>query len=222
MRTFRHRRGRIIFEIVAALLLASVAGANWAEGHSTSSMIAAAGLAVYGVYRSVMLFARNPALGYGDRGVQVGRLFNVSDYRWDQIREIRETIWKRPYIPFMHWLPKERHYIELQLAGSTIPIKIRADMIELPADGVKQVIDGFRAAQIAALGERGAAMARLGANPAEQARAVVTGVQAERLQRLSIGSDDAQHEEGGAQMAASPAPRPAYVPQQPVFGRKVS
>src|SRR6478672_9054541 len=100
MRTFRHRRGRILFEIFGALLLGSIAGANWVDGRSMSSLIAGIGLTLYAAYRSVLLFERNPALGYGDRGVQVGRLFRVSDYRWDQVREIRETIWKRPYIPF--------------------------------------------------------------------------------------------------------------------------
>ena len=222
MRSFRHRRGRITFEILGALLLGSIAGANWADGRSTSSLIAASGLTLYALYRSVMLFARNPALAYGERGVRVGRLLKVSDYRWDQVRENRETVWKRPYIPFMHWLPMERHYLELQAVDSAVPIKIRVDMMELPPDGVKQVIDGFREAQVAALGHRGAAMARLGASSSEQSRAPVSGVQAERLQRLGLGSTDAEGEAAAAQPEPSAPQRQFNLPPQPVFGRKVS
>ena len=117
------------------------------------------------IVRFFILFVRNPALAYGHTGVQVGGLLGVREYRWQQVRDIRETVWKRPYIPFMHWLPKERHYLELEIDADRA-VKLRSDMIELPAGGVKEVIEGFRAAQIGALGDRGAAMARLGAKGA--------------------------------------------------------
>ena len=220
VRTFRHRRGRILFEIFAAFLLASVAAANWVDRHSISSGFAAVPLTLYGIFRIVMLFARNPALGYGDRGVQVGRLFRVSEYRWGQVRELRETIWKRPYVPFMHWLPKERNYLELQILSSAMAIKIRADMMELPPNGVRQLIVEFRAAQIAALGERGAAMARLGGRQTELSQAPASGLQAERLQRLGIGSSP--EVSGAAPEGQAAAARPVTAPSYPVFGRKSS
>jgi hypothetical protein len=219
MRSFRHRRGRIIFEILAALLLASIAGARFAEGGAITSLVATLGLTVYGLYRIGSLFVRNPALAYGNEGVQVGGLLAVKDYRWQLIRDIRETVWKRPYIPFMHWLPKERHYLEIEMnAGGKV--KLRSDMMELPPNGVKEVIEGFRAAQVAALGDRGAAMARLGAKDAQQAAAPLSGVQAERMRRLGLGSDDAEPASGELQPEA-PVPHGAAM-QRPVFGRKVS
>ena len=217
MRSFRHRRVRIVLEILGALLLASIAGARFEEGRAITSLIAALGLGGFGLYRLVTLFARNPALAYGNSGVQVGGLLAVRDYRWQDVRDIRETVWKRPYIPFMHWLPKERHYLEIEMnAGAKV--KLRSEMMELPPNGVKEVIESFRAAQISALGDRGAAMARLGAKEAEQRSAPVSGVQAERLQRLGLGPDPEEPID---------APPVAAVPQvgmaqRPVFGRKVS
>jgi hypothetical protein len=219
MRTFRHRRGRIFFEIFGALFIASIAGARFEEGRAITSLIAAFGLASYALYRAASLFVRNPALAYGDKGVRIGQLLAVRDFGWAEVRDIRETVWKRPYIPFMHWLPKERHYLEIALGG-TRSVKLRSDMMELPAGGVKELIQSFRNAQIAALGERGAAMARLGASQSQRAAAPPSGVQAERLQRLGLGGDEA---EDGATEATAPAPMPeANFAPRPVFGRKVS
>jgi hypothetical protein len=220
MRSFRHRRGRIIFEIVGALLIASIAAERWVDGQSISGLIAAAALTLYALYRSVILFARNPALAFGESGVQVGRLFRISNYQWSEVRDIRESVWTRPYIPFMHWLPKERQYIELQTQSETV--KVRPDMMELPSDGVKQVIEGLRAAQVAALGERGAATARLGAKPTDQPHAPPSGVQAERLQRLGIGSVTPEDGDSPGQGWAAATPRQVSTPSHPVFGRKVS
>ena len=64
-------------------------------------------------------------------------------------------------------------------------------VMELPAGGVKEVIESFRTAQIAALGERGAAIARLGAKQSEVAPAPASALQAERWQRLGLGPDPA-------------------------------
>ena len=214
MRSFRHRRGKILFEIFAALLLGSLAAARWAGNHSIFALIAATALTSYALFRMVMLFARNPALAYGDNGVQVGRLLKVSSFDWSDLRDVRESVWKRPYIPFMHWLPKERQYIELQTRKETV--KVRPDMMELPVEGVKQIIQDLRAGQISVLGERGAAVARLGANPHQSQS--ISGVQAERLQRLGIGTSDAQPPEEAPHAPA----RSLNVPTAPVFGRKVS
>ena len=219
MRSFRHRRGRITFEIVGVLLVASIAGSRYEVGGAITSLVAAFALTSYALYRVGALLVRNPALAYGDKGVQVGGLFYVRDYRWQQIRDIRETVWKRPYIPFMHWLPKERYYLEIETSDAA-KVKLRSDMMELPPNGVKQIIESFRAAQISALGDRGAAMARLGAKEAEQRPAPVSGVQAERLQRLGIGHDAAE-----APSADTPASAPMShggMPQRPVFGRNAS
>jgi hypothetical protein len=225
MTCFRHRRALILFEIFAAFLLASIAGARGLDAHSIRSLIVAAAIALYGCWRAVMLFCRNPALAYGEKGVRAGRLFKVCDYTWSQARDIREVHWKRPYIPYLNWLPKTRDYIELliQDAGvETGSLKIRADMIELPPGGVKQIIQGFRAAQVAALGERGAARARLGAMEADEAVAPSSALQAERWQRLGIGAES--EEDMTAEIPVErPAPVPqAYVPPRPVFGRKIS
>jgi hypothetical protein len=219
MRSFRHRRGRIIFEIIGALVVGSIAAARWEEGRAITSLIAALGLGLYGFYRIVTLFVRNPALAYGDTGVQLGGLAGVRHYRWQQVREIRENVWKRPYIPFMHWLPKERHYLELEM-NAEHPVKLRSDMMELPAGGVKEIIESFRAAQIAALGERGAAMARLGAKQPEQAPAPASALQAERWQRLGLAPDTADDEP--VETSAPEAVPQAGMAPRPVFGRKVS
>ena len=219
MRSFRHRRGRIIFEILGALLLASIAGARFGDGRAITSLIAALGLTFYALYRVGALFVRNPALAYGNKGVEVGALFKVREFRWQDVRDIRDTVWKRPYIPFMHWLPKERHYLEIEMnAGGKV--KLRSDMMELPPNGVKEIIEGFRAAQVSALGDRGAAMARLGAKEAGPRSAPVTGVQAERLQRLGIGTEPV--ETGAVETPISALMPHAGVPQRPVFGRKAS
>jgi hypothetical protein len=219
MRSFRHRRGRILFEIFGVLLVASIAGSRYEVGGAITSLVAAFALASYALYRVGALLVRNPALAYGDKGVEVGGLMKVRDFRWQQVRDIRETVWKRPYIPFMHWLPKERHYLEIEMnAGAKV--KLRSDMMELPPNGVKEIIEGFRAAQVSALGDRGAAMARLGAKEAEQRTAPVSGLQAERLQRLGIGTDTTEPASPETP-ASAPVPN-AGVPQRAVFGRKVS
>jgi hypothetical protein len=211
-------RGRIFLEIFGAFFIASIAAARWEKGHAITSLIAALGLAFYGFYRSVTLFVRNPALAYADKGVQFGGLLTVRDYRWPQVREIRETVWKRPYIPFMHWLPKERHYLEIEISGAG-SVKLRSDTMELPAGGVKEVIASFRAAQIAVLGERGAAMARLGANQSERPGAPASALQAGRWQRLGLGEDAV---DGSAEIAAPLAQHEPGLAPRPVFGRKVS
>lgn len=219
MRSFRHRRGRITFEIFGVLLVASLAGSRWEVGGAITSLVAAVALTSYALYRVSALLVRNPALAYGDKGVQVGGLFSVRDYRWQQIRDIRETVWKRPYIPFMHWLPKERHYLEIE-TNDAGKVKLRSDMIELPPNGVKGILEGFRAAQIAALGDRGAAMARLGAKEAEQSAAPLSGVQADRMRRLGLAPDEA--EANSPEIPAEALMPSVGMPQRPVFGRKVS
>ena len=219
MRSFRHRRGRIIFEILGALLLASIAASRWVEEGSITSLIAALALASYAAYRVTAVMLRNPALAYGDKGVQVGGFLSVRDYAWQQIRDIRETVWKRPNIPFIRWLPQERYYLEIETNGPG-KVKLRSDMIELPPNGAKEIIEGFRAAQVSALGDRGAAMARLGAKDAEQSAAPMSGLQVERMRRLGLGTDDV--EQASAEMPAE-SPMPHAGPhQRPVFGRKVS
>jgi hypothetical protein len=220
---FRHRRGRILFEIFGSLLIASIAAARWEDSHSIRALIAAVPLTLYGLYRIITLFARNPAFGYGEKGVQIGRLFTVDNYRWDQVGEIELTHWKRPYIPFLSWLPKERHYLELQVRAGGLASgsrRIRPEMIELPQGGVKQVIEGFRSAQVAALGQRGAAMARLGANHPIQQAAPASALQAERWQRLGIGAE-ATEDASAEAPATAPIPQLTVAPR-PVFGRKVS
>lgn len=219
MRSFRHLRGRIMFEIFSALLLASIAAARWEEEGKLSSIIAAVGLTSYALFRSLRLCVSNPALAYGHRGVQVGTLFGVKDYRWDQVRDIREAVWERPRIPYLCWVPKERQYLELEIVGGG-SVRLRPDMMELPPNGVKEIIKRFRDAQVAALGERGAAMARLGAKEAKLAPAPVLGVQAERLHRLGIGADPA--EPTPVETAVSTPMPQAGAPSRPVFGRKVS
>lgn len=225
MACFRHRRTLILFEALGAFFIASAAGARGLDIHSTWSLIVAAVIALYGCWRTVILFARNPALAYGDKGVQAGRLFRIRDYKWTQVRDIREVHWTRPYIPYLNWLPKKRDYIELLIQGAgveTRSLRIRSDMIELPPDGVRQIIQGFRAAQVAALGERGAARARLGAQEADQAIAPASALHAERWQRLGIGTDTVE-ETAAQDRGETPAPvQPPYVPPRPVFGRKVS
>jgi hypothetical protein len=242
MARYRHRRGKILFEVFGTFLLAS-ATAAWGAGYALRLLIVAALIALYGLYRAVMLFSRNPALAYDQKGVQVGRLFKISAYKWGQIRDIREVHWQRPSInssiPYMRWylswvycyiyfLPQERDYIELLIQDAGLgsgSFRIRADMIELPPGGVKEIIQGFRGAQVAALGDRGAALARLGASEADKARAPASGVQAERWQRLGIGAesdgDAAASAEGPTETLAAAAPQ-AYVPPRPVFGRKTS
>jgi hypothetical protein len=224
MRSCRHRRGRITFEILGALLVASLGVARWEANHSIRGLILAVAVGAYALYRSVMLLARNPAFAYGNHGVQVGRVLKVCQFRWDQIRDIRETVWHRPHIPFLHFLPSERHYIELQIHDAGVEsgtMKLRTDMIELPAGGVKEVIDSFRAAQIAALGERGAASARLGVKASGEAAQPLSAIQWERMQRLGIGVDEQHGGEAIAQPAAQPAAPQPNLPQRPAFGRKV-
>lgn len=224
MRSFRHKRGRILFEIFGAFLLASLAAGRGVTYHSTRSLIVGGVIALYALYRTVMLFARNPALGFGGNGVQVGQLFKVHDFRWNQVREIQEVHWKRPSIPYLNWLPKERHYLELKIQSAGLDsgsIKIRSDMIELPARGVKQIIEDFRAAQVASLGERGAAMARLGAREGGNSAAPASALQAERWQRLGLGAEDVSDDASAESVVPAPGPHPG-VPPRPVFGRKVS
>ena len=219
MRSFRHRRGRILFEIFAAVLLDSLAVERWVEGGSIIGLVAASVLTLYAVYRSIMLFARNPALAYGQRGVRVGGVLKIRDYQWSEVRDIRETVWTRPYIPFMHFIPKQREYIEFHVGSEKI--RLRPEMMELPPEGMKEIIRELKSAQVAALGERGAAVARLGGNPVEQ-RPAASGVQAERLQRLGLGTTTAETEASDSR-DQSPAPaRQIYAPQQRGFGRKAS
>jgi len=118
----------------------------------------------------------------------------------------------------MNWLPKERHYLEVETIGAAT-LKMRPDMMELPPGGVGEVIKGFRAAQVEALGERGAAMARLGAKP-EPRSAPMSALQSKRLQRLGIGTDET--EDSPSEIAAPGSTPQAGLQPRPVFGRKVS
>jgi hypothetical protein len=220
MAHFRQRRGRILLEIVGAFLIASAAAARGVVRHSIISLIVAAAIVLYGIYRSVMLFTRNPALAYDEKCVRVGRLARIDQHHWDRVRDIREAHWERPSIPFLNWLPKERDYIELLIDGAG-PLKIRPDMIELPAGGVKQIIKDFRAAQAAVLGERGAARARLGEKQADNSTAPVSAAQAERWRRLGITMDTT--EDGGEEKSMDqPASVQLSHPLRPAFGRKTT
>lgn len=225
MAYLRHRRALILFEVFGAFLVASLALARGLDVHSIRLLLIGGAIALYGVWRSVMLFCRNPALAFNERGVQAGRLFKVCDYKWSQVRDLREVHWSRPSIPYFNWLPKRRHYLELLVQDAGVEsgsLRIRADMIELPEDGVKQVIHDFRAAQVAAVGERGAARARLGVQEEDVQSVATSAWQAERWQRLGIGGDEAEAAGGEGQCDARPPVKPAYAPPRPVFGRKAS
>jgi hypothetical protein len=218
MAYYRHQRARSV-EILGAFFIASISGARGIVRHSRIPLGIAALVSLYAVYRAVMLFARNPALAYDDKNVSVGRLAQVCDFKWSDVQDIREIHWTRPSIPYLNWLPKEREYLELQIQGVS-PLKIRSDMMELPSGGVKQLIKDFRDAQAAALGERGAAAARLGQSNVLPPAAPASDLQAERWARLGIGTDSAR---GSPDDAGPPSPsRPSGPLPRPAFGRKGS
>ncbi|HEX5182005.1 MAG TPA: hypothetical protein VFW19_02515 [Allosphingosinicella sp.] len=53
-----------------------------------------------------------------------------------QVRDLREAEWTRLSISYFNWLPKRRQHLELLVrdAGAESgTLRIRADMIELPA-----------------------------------------------------------------------------------------
>ena len=229
MRYFRHQRGKIVIEIIAAFLIGSGAGAGALMSGRLSLVISAPIILLYGAFRAMTLLARDPALGFDQHGLQVGRLFRVSKFTWGQLRDVRVSHWRidesfGKFLP--SWLPLEREYVELQLSGTTLDstlLKLRSDLVELPSGGAAELVELVRAAQVAALGGRGAAMTRLGMDAKQQAAAAPapSGIHAERLQRLGLVEEP--EAPPAEPFAADPAPVPqAYVRPRPTFGRKVS
>ena len=167
MRSFRHRRGRNLFEVFAAFLIASGAAAGWISGGSNFLLIPTVIVSLYGLFRAVMLLARNPALEIDSQGLEIGRLFRRSKYRWDQVREMRAGHWRIDEdmpISLPSWVPAEREYLELMVPAGALDlgwIKLRTDLIEMPPGGVQELVELLRGAQVAAIGGRRAAMTRL-------------------------------------------------------------
>ncbi len=182
--------------------------------------------ALYGLYRAVALFARNPALSFDQRGVTVGGLLGISNYSWDKVREIREVNWRRSKLPIRlpSWVPAERDYVELRVppgAFTSGSIKLRADMIEMPSGGLKELVEMLRSAQHSALGSREVARVRLGVGAVEQQKSIpVSGVQAERWSRLGLGTE-APEEPMEQSPDAQPPAQTYSQPVRPTFGRKV-
>ena len=225
MRNFRHRRGRNLFEVFAAFVIASGAAAGWNSGGSTFLLVPAFVVSLYGAYRGVMLLARDPALAFDDKGIELGRLFRRSNYRWDQVREMRAGRWRIDEdspISLPDWVPAEREYLELMVPAGPLDlgwIKLRTDMIEMPPGGVDELVQILRAAQVAAIGGRRAAMTRLGVEAADKpALPEADSVQAERLRRLGLMPDET---EAVPECHPEEPVREVFVPQRPVFGRRV-
>ena len=229
MRYFRHQRGKIVIEVIAAFLIGSGAGAGAIMSGRLSLVLSAPIVLLYGAFRAFTLLARDPALAFDQHGLQVGRLFRVSKFKWDQLRDVRVGRWRiddsfGTFLP--SWLPLEREYVELQLSGTTLDstlLKLRSDLVELPPGGAPELVELVRAAQVAALGGRGAAMTRLGMDARQQAAAAPapSGIHAERLQRLGLAEEPEAPLAEPLAAEAAPVPQ-AYVPQRPTFGRKVS
>jgi len=224
MRYFRHRRGRIGFEVFAALLIGSAAAAGWVDGHRIRMFVIAAAATLYGLYRAVALFARNPALSFDQRGVTVGGLFGISNYSWDKVREIREVKWRRSNLPIRlpSWVPAERDYVELTIPAGAFTsgsIKLRADMMEMPSGGPKELVEMLRSTQQSALGSREVARVRLGVSPAQRQESIpLSGVQAERWSRLGLGTE--APEEPMQSPDEQPPAQTYSQPVRPTFGRK--
>ena len=231
MHYFRHIRGKIIIEVIACFLLGTGAGAGAFSSGRLSLFISAPIILIYGAYRALSLLARDPALAFDKNGLQVGRLFRVSTFKWSQLRDVRvshvridESFGK--FLP--SWLPLEREYVELQFSGASLDstlLKLRSDLMELPPKGAPELVEMVRAAQVSALGGRGAAMTRLGMDAKEQAAVAppLSGIQAERFQRLGLHSDPEPEPAGEGQPAEQHHIQPQpYIPQRPTFGRKVS
>ena len=225
MRSFRHRRGRILFEVFAAFLIASGSAAGWLSDGSLFLLVPAVVVTLYGLYRAIMLFARDPALCFDGNGVEIGRLFRTSKYRWDQVREMRAGNWRIDEdlpIRLPSWVPAEREYLEFMVPAGPLDVgwlKLRTDMIEMPPGGVHEMVEILRSAQVAAIGGRRAAMTRLGVDPNAQAAAPPpTGVQAERLRRLGLMREET--DAVSEPQPEEPVQQP-FVPQRPSFGRRV-
>lgn len=227
MRSFRHRRGRILFEVFAALLIGSGSAAGWVADGSVFLLAPAVVATLYGLYRAIMLFARDPALCFDGNGVEIGRLFRTSKYRWDQVREMRAGQWRIDEdmpIRLPSWVPAEREYLEFMVPAGPLDVgwlKLRTDMIEMPPGGVHEMVEILRSAQVAAIGGRRAAMTRLGVDPNAQASAPPpTGVQAERLRRLGLMPEETDAASESEPQPYEP-PQQGFVPQRPSFGRRV-
>ncbi len=228
MRYFRHIRGKIIIEVVGSFLIGSGSAASWMISGRLALAVAAVVTLPYCVYRAISLLARDPALAFDKNEILVGRLFSVSRFKWQQLRDVRTAEWRiddRIGGLLPSWLPLERQYVELQLEGAGIMstlVKVRADLIELPPRGASELVELMRSTQIAALGSRQAAMMRLGVDAKEQAAAYTqpTGIQAERLKRLGL-LNEAEPTELPAEDASPVAPV-RFTPSRPAFGRKVS
>jgi hypothetical protein len=228
MRYFRHRRGRILFEVFAAFLVGSGAAAGWMTFPLVRLLAIAVAASLYGFWRGMTLLVRDPAIAYDENGVRIGRFFAVSTYKWNEVREVRAGRWRMDgalarRLP--SWMPLEREYLEFMVPARALDfgwIKVRADLIQLPAGGLEELVALIRAAQVDAIGGRAAAMTRLGMSPGEQGKRSqpLTGLQAERFQRLGLPVEpEPAVDEASVDEPLAPQP---VMPSRPVFGRKVS
>jgi hypothetical protein len=227
---FRHRRGRILFEVFAAFIIGSGSAAGWLAFHFAYFAVTAVGVSLYGCWRALTLFLlRDPAISFDHKVLRVGRFFNVSTFKWNEVREIRVGRWRMDAAlarRLPSWIPLEREYLELMVPARGLDvgwIKLRTDLIELPPGGAEELVELIRAVQVQVIGGRGAAMARLGMSADEQAAPSrqLTGIQAERLRRLGLDAETEALDDGVPADEPVAAPQP-FMPPRPVFGRKVS
>jgi hypothetical protein len=159
MRSIYYRPGKMAFRALFSGGACIVVSLAWMRGGSILMGLGALASALATIVSLRAAFATRPAIQFDERGITFDKFGKSLRFEWRQIHSIN---FEEMTLRYMGLIPVARHqFLVVKADGGMFGAArhaISAKAIELPPGGLIELCAILRAAQLAAVGEAGAAM----------------------------------------------------------------